>query len=273
MRRALVLVVLLAAANAAAFDVTACYQTVPAGQVGILRNDLLCDGSGGPNVNISRGGTLKLNGHTIDGGYIGVSSYPGGQAKLIGPGEITGAHGDPFGCAVSPESRISIDTVSLRHNDRGIVTVYDFPLKLSNVSITSNAAEGITSYLGRLSGIGPGNGRIKARNVTIAANGGDGIEGFGTVTLHDSAVNENGGAGLDSHGVKFSVKNSVITNNGMGGVVSGSSKRGSLAKSTVTGNGPDGDVAAKVPPVFIKSTCEHSVDTDSGGTLGICSGD
>jgi hypothetical protein len=271
MRRALVLAVLLGPANAAAFDVTLCYQTVPAGQVGILRNDLLCDGSGGPNVNISRGGTLELNGHTIDGGYIGVSSYPGGQAKLIGPGEIKGAHGDPFGCAVAPESRMSIDTVLLNHNERGIVTVYDFPLKLDNVTITSNAAEGITSYLGRLSGIGPGNGRIKARNVTIASNGGDGIEAFGTVTLQDSAINENGGAGLDSRGVKFFVKSSVITNNALGGVVSGSPKRGSVAKSDLNGNGPDGDVAA---PMFIHSTCEHSVDTDSGGgTLGICSGD
>ncbi len=277
MRRALALftlIVLWRSGPVQAFDVTACYQTVPPHETGILRNDLSCDGSGGPNVNLSRGARFELNGHTISGGYIGVSTDPGGHNVIEGPGEIVGASGDPFGCAIAPSSKTTVRYLDLHTNRRGIVTVYDFPLKLEGLTISNNTAEGISSYFANLgSVIGPGNGKITARNVIMADNGGNGIEAHGHLSLQNSAVTGSGGAGIVSNGRVFVLRGVSITENDAAGVVSTSPKRGTLKDSFATANGPGGDVAAPIPPKFLGSTCDHSVDTDSGGTLGICVGD
>ena len=91
--------------------------------------------------------------------------------------------------------------------------------------------------------------------------------------LRDSNINENGGAGIRSGGTRFVLQDVRVTNNGGPGIVSTSSKRGQLKRSAATGNGPEGDIAAPVAPKLVFSTCEHGADTDSGGTLGICSGD
>lgn len=275
MRRSLALFTLLAlwpAGPVHAFDVTACYQTVPPHETGILRNDLACDGSGGPNVNVGRGARLELNGHRISGGYIGVSTYPGSGRNVIeGPGEIVGASGDPFGCAIATSSKATIRYLDLHTNRRGIVTVYDYPLKLEHVRISNNTAEGISSYFVNLgSVIGPGNGKITARDVILANNGDNGIEAYGQLQLRDSAVTGSGGSGIVSNGRVFILEDVSITDNTAAGIVSGSPKRGKLKHSVATGNGPEGDIAAPVPPQLITSTCDHSVDTDSGGTLGIC---
>ena len=178
MRRSCVLsavAALLSATPVYAFDVTECYQTVPPHETGVLRRDISCDGSRGPNVNLARGARLELNGHRISGGYIGVSTYPGGRNVIEGPGDIVGAGGDPFGCAIATSSKATIRYLDLHTNRRGIVTVYDFPLKLDGVRINNNTAEGITSYLGNAGGsIGPGNGKITARNVILTDNGDSG---------------------------------------------------------------------------------------------------
>lgn len=280
MRGPLALVALLAlwpGAVARAFDVTECYQTVPPHETGELRVDLSCDGSGGPNVTLSRSARLELNGHTISGGYIGVSTYPGGHNLIQGPGDIVAASGDPFGCAIAPSSPTTIRYLDLHLNRRGIVTVYDFPLKLEGLVISNNSAEGITSYLANVGGgassIGPGSGKITGRNVIVTSNGENGIEAYGALKLRGGSVSGNGGAGIVSDGRVFALHGVSIADNAAAGIVSSSPRRGTLKDSFATGNGPGGDVAAPVRPQFFGSTCDHSVDTDSGGTLGICAGD
>lgn len=280
MLRSLALAAVAALSSAApvhAFDVTACHQTVPPHETGVLRQDITCDSIGGPNVTLARGARLELNGHRISGGYIGVATDPGGHSVIEGPGEIVGAAGDPFGCAIATSSKATIRYLDLHTNHRGIVMVYDFPLKLDGLRINNNVAEGIASYFGNLGGpssVGPGNGKITARNVIVTDNGDNGIEAYGRLWLRDSAVTGSGGAGIVSHGRVFTIDNVSITDNADAGIVSSSPKRGTFKDSVATGNGPNGDVAAPVAPHFSDSACDHSVDTDSGGgTLGICSGD
>lgn len=280
MRRSLALsaiAALLSAVPVHAFDVTECHQTVPSHETGVLRRDIACSINGGPNVTLARGARLELNGHRISGGYIGVATDPGGHSVIEGPGEIVGAAGDPFGCAIAVSSKATIRYLDLHTNRRGIVMVYDFPLKLEGVRINNNLAEGIASYFGNLGGpssVGPGNGKITARNVIVTDNGDNGIESYGRLSVRDGAVTGSGGAGIVSHGRLFVLDNMSVTDNAEGGIVSSSEKRGTLKDSIATGNGPNGDVAAPVAPKLSRSTCEHSVDTDSGGTtLGICSGD
>jgi len=262
------------AGTAPAFEVTICKQTVPGGEVATLMNDLFCDDNGGPNVTLNGGSTLLMNGHVIDGGYLGVATNPGAPVRIIGPGEITGADGNPSFGAISASGKVFIDTVWLHDNANGIVLIYDFPARLSNVTITDNDGDGIRSYFGALgSGGGPGTGAINGRYVTIAGNGGDGVAAIGMLKLRDTGINENGGAGIRSRGKRFFLHDVNVTNNVAGGIVSTSTKPGRLKESTATGNGPVGDIAAPVAPKLKLSTCEHSVDTDSGGTLGICTGD
>jgi hypothetical protein len=278
MRRAVIvsaaLAVLLSTAPVRAFDVTVCHQTVPKGEVATLMNDLFCGNNGGPNVTVNGGSTLKLNGHRIDGGFIGVLTNPGGLVRILGPGEITGADADSFGAAIAPSGKVFIDTVWLHRNRRGIVAVHDASIRLSNVAITDNAEQGITSsFAFGDSVVGPGTGKISGRGVTVTGNGGDGISVDGTLTLRDAGINENGGAGIRTRGKRFFFQDVNVTNNGGGGIVSTSLKRSKLKNSSAKGNGAEGDIAAPVAPKLVSSTCEHSVDTDSGGTLGICTGD
>lgn len=272
---AAVIATFVSLSSAQAFDVTECYQIVPDHETAILQTDLVC-ADNGSNVRLGRGSKLLMNGHSISGGDVGISTTPGtsSRALIIGPGEITGAVGSPTGCAIAASSRVTIENVSLHDNGCGILSIYDFAMKLDGVTITNNAGKGITSQLGNtVSGIGPGKGQIDGRNLTVSGNGSDGIEGFGKLTLRDSTISGNGGAGVRSHGRAFTLNNVTITGNTGAGVASTSAKPGKLKLTTVTGNGPEGDIAAPVAPKLVASTCGTSVDTDSGGTLGICSGD
>jgi hypothetical protein len=278
MPRSLVLAavaVLASAATASAFDVTACYQTVPSHETGILRVDLVCDGTGGPDVTLGRGARLEMGGHSISGGSIGVATDPGSsKAEIVGPGEISGADGDPFGCGIAPSSRVVVQNVSLHDNRRGIVSVYDFPMDLDTVTIVDNAVEGIASYFGNLgSPIGPGNGLITGRNLTITGNGDDGIEAYGRLDLRESDVSDNGAAGIVSQGRTYTLQHVTVTNNATAGIVSTARRPGKLKISTATGNGSGGDIAATIAPRLIASTCDHSVNTEFGGSLHICTGD
>jgi parallel beta helix pectate lyase-like protein len=263
-----------------AFDVTTCHQTVPPHETGVLLFDLVCDAQGGPDVTLSRHAHLNLNGHTISGGYIGVATDPGhiGTTRIEGPGEIFGVGagggaGDPFGCGIATSGKAKIRNVTLHDNLRGIVNIYDFVLQLEDVTIRDNALEGIASYFANLGGTpGPGNGEITGRRIDVSGNGDNGIEAYGKLMLRDSTVSGNSGAGIVSNGRLFVLQNVMVLNN-VGGVVSPSSKRGKLKDSTATGNRTAGDIAAKVAPKLIRSTCEHSIFYGSNGTLGICSGD
>ena len=270
----IVLAVLISAAPVRALEITFCGQVVPKNEVATLMNDLFCGNNNGPNVTLSGGATLKLNGHRIDGGWAGVATYPGSLMRILGPGEITGANGNSYAAAILPAGKVVVDTVWLHGNRPGIVATWKAPIRLSNVLITDNIENGImTSFVLDGSFVGPGTGKISGRHVTVAGNGGDGISMDGPLSLRDTGINENGGAGIRIRGKHFLLQDVNVTDNGGGGVVSTSLRRGKLKSSSAMGNGPEGDIVAPVAPKLLSSTCEHSVDTDSGGTLGICTGD
>jgi len=237
--------VLAAATVARAFDITTCYQTVQRGEEGVLQADLACDGSGGPNVDVERGGKLLLNGHTISGGYLGIATGhgAGGKAVIEGPGEITGASGDgnPYGCGISALSKTVVRNVSIRGNRCGISSYYEFTVTLEGVQVTENTDDGVST-----AGSGPGGGRIKAEDTTVSNNGGTGILSPSIVT----------GRSL------------TVVGNGAGGV---SGKRVSLVDSTLSGNGPGGDVRSPTRPRLRGSSCETSVNSADGSTWGVCS--
>ena len=264
---------------AAAFDVTACHQSVPSYETGILQVDLVCGSQGGPNVTLGRRSRLELNGHTISGGYIGVAGAVGqiGNNEIVGPGEIFGVlgggAGGDFGCAIAPSGKVVIRDVTLRDNFRGIVSIYDFAMKLENVTIRDNVDEGIASRAGNLgSGIGPGKAQITGRNVTITGNGGNGIEAYGKLALRDSTVSGNGGAAVVSNRRPYGLQNVDVIGNTGAGILSTSLKRAS-SRTVPRPATARRATSRPIAPKLVASTCEHSVDTDSGGTLGICSGD
>jgi hypothetical protein len=167
-----------------------------------------------------------------------------------------------------------VRNVVLHDNERGILTIYDFSLKLENVTIRDNAHEGIGSYFANLGGqIGPGKGQITARDLTVTDNGGDGIRAYGSLKLRESTISGNVGDGVVSRGPRFALDTVTVTGNAGAGLLHASKRADKIKGSTLTGNGPDGDIAGPRAPRLRESTCEHSVNTVGGGTLGICTGD
>ena len=241
---------LLAAATAAhAVDITACHQTVPRGEVGILQADLDCgDGSGGPNVTVEGGARLLLNGHTISAGVYGIATGEApGAVKIEGPGEIVGvANGGEQGCGIVTFTKAIVRDVVVRDSRCGIFRPNNFPIRIKDVTLQGNELDGILSNAEE-----PGNGRIIADRLTADANGGVAVRAPGRLVLRDS----------------------TITGNGVGGIRHTGARHAVIRDTTLTGNGFAGDVAALVAPRFLNSTCGASQDIDSGGTLGICTGD
>src|SRR5207253_10011354 len=66
-RSFLALAFLVAGTIARAFDIGECGQSVPDGQVGDLRADLVCPVNPSVGVYMAAGGTLNLNGYSITG--------------------------------------------------------------------------------------------------------------------------------------------------------------------------------------------------------------
>ena len=66
----------------------------------------------------------------------------------------------------------------------------------------------------------------------------------------------------------ISLEEASITGNGGGGAIAQRTVR--AQDSTLTGNGPGGDVAAR-RAILRDTTCDHSLDVDTSGTLGVCS--
>ncbi len=73
-----------------------------------------------------------------------------------------------------------------------------------------------------------------------------------------------------SQGRTFTLQHVTVTHNAIAGIVSTATRPCKLKISTATGNGSGGDIAA---PKLVASTCEHRVDTASGGSLHVCAGD
>jgi len=144
------------------------------------------------------------------------------------------------GCAISSQGPALVPNVQVHDNGCGITSIYSFRLALEDASVTNNAGDGVT-YLNDVK-----DAKISGERVTISGNGGAGIRAHRTIWLEEATISGNGG----------------------GGAIAGRTIR--AQDSTLTGNGPSGDVATR-RAILRNTTCEHSVDLDTSGSLGVCS--
>ncbi|HEY2386411.1 MAG TPA: hypothetical protein VGK30_05585 [Candidatus Binatia bacterium] len=225
--------------------ITQCFTSVLPRQIAMLDVDLVCPSYPGneiPIIGLQSGSRLLLNGHTIDGGDIGVGAK-GKGAVIEGPGAIRGmaAYG------ILTDGKMKISDVVVDGNGWGIFSRYEYSLKLKNVTVSNSVEYGITMGSPVL-----GKGAISAKNLTVDDNGKIGVEGQ-----------------------KVSINGVHATGNGYSGVVGTTRVR--LKNGVVSGNGAQGfagfervDVTSFLKaPKLLDVACDHS-SNDVGVAWGVC---
>ena len=300
--------VLSQAGTTRATDITACGETVAAGDTGELQADLDC-GSDFYGVRLLAGSTLRLNGHSIVGGpntfatVLGVAYVDdaepdeGGRGRftIVGPGEIAGPGPDP-------QSYVSTRACVTLQNGRGTLTsptgvidihgcnfgVAGYILEYStnrarvtmdHVVVHDNSQEGVAVR------------KITASHVTAYGNHESGLTASSTLIVNDVDSHDNAyGNGLyggrlvkgsdatlsgNYNGVsttrKVELANlSSIGNTGVAGV---QGRRVRLTNSTVTGNTID--ILAESAPILVGTTCGTSrvAGTSTSEEWGVCTND
>ncbi len=244
---------------ASAFDVTACGQTVPAGEIGELQTDLSCMGAF--VVGVGAGGALHLDGHTLQSsGSQGVTDGVVCLSDCVieGPGTITATD---LGVQATSSLHMTLENLTIRNTDLGLVTDARTRLTVSHVTIADNHTYGINS------------GVLSAVDLTVTGNGGTGIALARTLRGEMVTVSDNGSEGIFA--ARVVVSNLTATGNGGSGVRAG---RASLKDSTLTGNDGFGagiDVTTKRKPRVRDTTCGKSqkIGAQLGDDWGVCTGD
>jgi hypothetical protein len=187
-RSSIALWLAILAGSASAFDVTTCGETVPAGDVGVLRADLVgCDYYA---VELEDGATLQMNGHAILGSIVYSIYCTGRRCTMVGPGEVAN------GGSARGQGSVLHDYIG---HGRTVMTVSDLDIHdnglgiagglvyVSNVVVTRNRDGGIFAY------------RFKATNAQVIDNGGYGIFAGRDIRLVDSTItgNDGNGQGID----------------------------------------------------------------------------
>jgi hypothetical protein len=226
-------------------DITTCGQYVPGGTTGVLQADLDCPTDSGLAAVLMGGGAkLLLNGHTITGGTGGTVGV--GRYAVLGPGEIVGSanscgiststYSGPGGATHYGPGTLRVRDVIVRDGACGIAGAAGM---LDNVTVTGHTFFGI--YLGRL----------RAKNVTVANNGGEGFSGvsirLNEVTAHNNLY------GIFASSAQYFRRVLVSARN-----------------STITGN-TTSDIYSETLPRLVYTTC----GTSDGpvGSWGVCAGD
>ena len=280
---------------AAAVDITACNQGVPAGQVGVLQNDLDCSGqpSSTDGVWIERGGTLDLNGRTIVGAPFAIQPNGGIRAAVHcrlgrrcegspivcrpGRGRCTVTSSTGTGHVISNtgiNSERHLDVSHVQVSGGGYVVAGDGKLRAVDLQVSGGGTvAGDKALLTDVSVVGANSfgifmtKRIRGTNVTVTGCGNAGLSSAnGRLT------------GLVATGNGVSPSSHI---NG-GGVHGG---RWRLTDSTVTGNqanfaNPPAsypvDVLTVKRPVLVGTTCDHSAMLTGSVpyvSWGVCSSD
>jgi hypothetical protein len=307
LRLALAGAVMLSSA-ALATDVTACGQTIAAGDTGVVQNDLDCSTSIF-GVRLRPLATLDLNGHAIKGGsttyavVIGVGA--GDQAELyeqgkgnftiLGPGSISGVIVDPnsvvgtYACVTPNDgyARITSASGSIDIHDCvfGVVgNLEDYSTSKARAAVDhallhDDVFEGVTVRF------------LVVSDVSAYNNGGAGIHAINTLTATNATAYDNFGQGIFAtnklRGTNITVygnrvgaesfKNIDVTGlTATGNTEAGaeSLRRVTLRSSTVTGNGVPAalDIRSSRHPRLIGTTCNVSADF-SGATWSVCAND
>ncbi len=254
--------------EARALDITSCGQVVPDGETGILQADLVCPPAppGPPYfaVQLNRGATLEMNGHSITGQQLGVFCF--GDCTVRGPGEITGASSNAIGAPIG--IRVDVSDLDI-HDNHGIMDVAGSKLTLANITASHNAY-GIRAA------------SLKATNVTINDNAGDALLVQKRLIATDVTVTNTGEGGISTLG---SIRATRLVVSGAAGVGLFSRGRAKLMDSSVTGSGflALDLVTGRKPRLLGTSTCGHSAGLVKdpanpgmlliGPTWGVCASD
>ena len=256
--------VLALAGAAHAVDITACGQTVAPREIGVLQNDLTCNGPGF-GVRLDNGAVLDLGNHTltIEGVTpIGVECFA--RCSVLGPGTVarvglgpsgggivataksrvtvTGATLDGFAIAIhTPFARLVISDTTIQNSHNGIDARR---IDVTDVTITAAPQFGNNCITGVT-------GRIRGQNLTL---------GGCTNGIYV-------GRKVDLTGLTWSGGDIGVRTN----------KRVKLEDSSITG-ATTADIASARPPRLVNTTCDRSAIVDSDGhitsaTWGVCAND
>lgn len=282
----------------AAVDITACGQTIPAGETGVLASDLDCSGAGAYAVLLLRRATLDLNDHTLIGGPVsptvkGAANADGSGTSSFtvrGPGVIAGTAVDAFpfasgnACVVLEGGRALITSaagvIEIHGCERGILGVGRGPnpsgrVEMDHVDIHDNFLEGTAlrkleaahvsaHHHARSTGLFAL--RLVLDDVTAHDNNAGlaaerVVEGRDVTVVHNVGLNPNsaGGDGVYA-GRVLRLTNALVQDNQNPGVTA---RRMYLVDSTVTNNGtgpthPGIDLLATSRPVLTNTLCLHS---------------
>jgi hypothetical protein len=251
--------VLVLASTAGALDITACDQTVPAGEVGRLIANVTCT-TELTGVALERGATLELNGFSLGGGTnIGVACLER-ACTVVGPGTIDG---NWMGVSLLVDRvTLTISDVTIRNGKVAILgsaRQHDRArVNATNVTIENPGDWAISAAVIRAEGL-----TVTGAGPTLYAVIADRLLGSAIAVTGNQAV------GIQARKVKASSL-TAIANDGTG-VDAG---RAVLGDSTLTGNGVVSgvDLRSARRPRVVNTVCGLSADA-VGGNWGVCTND
>lgn len=229
-------VAFLFATTASALDITACGQTVPRGDIGVLKLDLVCTDDVTPiAVNLEPNAGLDLNGYTISGGGAGVGCFgPARSCTVRGPGVISGATMNGI-AANNAVGRVVVEDVTIRDNQYSAVFVPGGrAISLKNVVIERNnlgfdgspeqrANLGAVQWVRRLDvenviaidnvALAFATNNVYGENVTLLGNYG-GFRGR-NIRLKNATITDNLGIGMRSTRGRVRLVDSTLEGNDM----------------------------------------------------------
>jgi hypothetical protein len=284
----------LAVTPAAAFDITTCGQIVPAGETGVLLNDLDCSGTslGSNGIVLLRKSSVDLQGHTIIGSHFGPGpNEAGGNVRCsFGSYKCHETSSGTFCKAPNGTCRVfSTGGTAQLTGDGTFGIISQRSVVVENIAVT--AVLGISADLsGRIDAtdvsVTGGNGgiyggKMRFTNVTSSGTTQFGVFApFGEVRGTNVTVTDNARGGILAGKVK--ITGLTATGNGsgptfaLGGGVSAGSM--TLVDSTVTGNTFDGrplDLSSARQPKLVNTTCGYSEQRNETGNppWGVCTND
>ena len=236
---ALAALLMSAAGASGQVAVTACGQTVGAGESGVLDADLTCPtGEGAFGVAVENGGSLDLAGHTLSGARTGVRCTRRCTIGSTGtPGTIKDTE---FGvgtgiAAVTDGGRLWLSNLIIENNSVGLLTDFGTgKVYGTDVTLTDN-------------GLGMQARKISATNLT--ASGNFTVAQSRKTTLQDSTVTASGDSAFTGRTVL-------------------------LKDSSVTGSASGVDLLTERRPRLVSSTCGVSRKLQNPTeTWGVCAND
>ena len=254
--------VLVLSAPAAALDITACGQTVPAGETGVLTGDVGCALSDFVGVGLEEGATLELNGFRLGGGdNIGVHCRHR-SCMISGPGTIYG--GDWIAVVLEDGVRLAVNDVTISGADVGILGGAT-PDSHTRVNATNTVIENSLQWALSAS-------KLLAEGFTVTGTGQNSLYAVATLSLRGTLIDVSNNDAVGIFTRKLKATNLTANGNTRVGVDARTIK---LEDSTLTGNNAAGagiDVRSLRKPRLINTTCGRSADND-GATWAVCAND